>query len=240
MTAKGLLFDKDGTLLEFHAMWSQVACEVTERLLKTYPDTTVTAQALLAAIGVSGQRIDNSGLLAANPTEDIAAVWHQMLMFRGDLKGFTQQVKGLFNSQVEENPQLIRPLPGVKATLMSLKNQGFKLGVATADSKDATLFSLEHAGIYSLFDYIGYSDGNVAPKPAPELLERFCTHCDLSVDEIVMFGDTVSDMLFGRNAGAKKIGVLTGAATQHELEPYADMILPSVADCNLHQLQQLF
>ncbi|QTF08689.1 HAD family hydrolase [Brenneria izadpanahii] len=239
MRFKGLLFDKDGTLLEFHSMWLLIARAVAARLLQAHPNVTVSAQSLLTAIGASGDRIANHGLLATHPAEDIAKAWYRLMAISGDLALFTRQVKGLFNSQVEENPLLIRALPGVKETLAGLKEQGFKLGVATADSKDATIFSLEKAGIYHLFDYIGYSDGDIAPKPAPVLLHRFCARCDLNAGDIVIFGDTVSDMLFGRNAGAKRVGVLTGAASREDLEPYADMILSSVADFNAFRLRQL-
>ncbi|MEC5319900.1 HAD family hydrolase [Brenneria populi subsp. brevivirga] len=239
MRFKGLLFDKDGTLLEFHAMWLQAARAVAARLLQRYPDAAVTGPALLAAIGAAGDRIASQGLLAAHPTEDIAREWHRMMAPGGGLAPFTREVKALFNAQVAGNPASIRALPGVKEKLAVLKARGFKLGVATADSKDATLFSLEQAGLYPLFDYIGYSDGDVAPKPAPALLQRFCARCDLAVGEVVIFGDTVSDMLFGRNAGAKRVGVLTGAATREELAPYADMILASVADFNAGLLRRL-
>lgn len=220
-------------------MWLQVARAVAMRLRQTYPDAAVTEQDLLMAIGAAGDRIANQGLLATHPTEDIAQAWYRMMAIRGDLAPFTQEVKRLFNAQVEENPALISALPGVKERLVVLKGLGFRLGVATADSKEATLFTLKSAGIYHLFDYIGYCDGDVAPKPAPVLLNRFCACCDLAVGDVVIFGDTVSDMLFGRNAGAKCVGVLSGAATREELAPYADMILTSVADFNARRLRQL-
>ncbi|WP_277422717.1 HAD family hydrolase [Photobacterium sanguinicancri] len=61
-------------------------------------------------------------------------------------------------------------------------------------------------------------------------MQGFCERCDLTPAQVVMFGDTVSDMAFGLNAGAGKVGVLTGTATQDELAPHADFILASVAD----------
>lgn len=54
-----------------------------------------------------------------------------------------------------------------------------------------------------------------------------------------MFGDTVSDMKFGRNAGASTIGVLTGTASEDELQPYADIVLYSVADFNTDLLMTI-
>ncbi|MDO6542231.1 HAD family hydrolase [Photobacterium sanguinicancri] len=234
MDIKGLLFDKDGTLLEFHQMWLKVSQGVVTALSHRYCTEMqrhlLTEDHLLEAIGIHGEYVDNHGLLAANPVEDTAEAWFKMLTPSCELAVFTAQVKALFNQQVEDNPSLIQPLPGVKDTLIKLKQKGFRLGIATADTKDSTIYSLEKAGLIDLFDYLGYSDGDIAPKPAPALLQGFCERCDLTPAQVVMFGDTVSDMAFGLNAGAGKVGVLTGTATQDELAPHADCILASVAD----------
>ncbi|KXO07383.1 Haloacid dehalogenase-like hydrolase [Moritella sp. JT01] len=233
MEIKGLLFDKDGTLLEFHQMWLHVAQGAAADTLIAYVaenNHDVDDVALLAAIGVRGNHVDNHGLLASNPVEDTADAWYQLLQLSSDKAQFSHTVKQLFNKQVQDNPALIQSLPGIKAKLLTLKEQGFKLGIATADTKDSTVYSLVQAELYDLFDYVGYSDGDIAPKPAPALLNAFCNRCDLTPQQVTMFGDTVSDMEFGRNAGASTVGVLTGTATDDELQPYADIVLHSVAD----------
>lgn len=231
MDIKGVLFDKDGTLLEFHQMWLTVSQRVVGVLLERYPAHAITgAESLLVAIGVYGDRIDNRGLLASNPVEDTALIWFEMLMPDCSMTAFIDEVKALFNQTVMENPGLIKVLPGIEAVLITLKQHGFKLGIATADSKAATLYSLEQTGLLEFFDFIGYSDGDIEPKPAPDLMEAFCRKCGLMARQVVMFGDTVSDMVFGQNAGATSVGVLTGTATEAELAPHALMVLASVAD----------
>lgn len=235
MEIKGLLFDKDGTLLEFHRMWLKVAQGAARDILQQYRDKNsahfkVSERQLLEAIGIWGERVDNHGLLASNPVEDTAEVWHRLLRLEGGLLDFTRGVKAHFNRQVEENPLLIQPLPGIKDKLTGWKQQGFRLGVATADTRESTLYSLRQAGLLELFDYVGYSDGDISPKPDPALLHGFSRHCGLKAHHIVMFGDTVSDMEFGHNAGARKVGVLTGTATAEELQPHADLVLASVVD----------
>ncbi|MCZ8486467.1 HAD family hydrolase [Vibrio lentus] len=40
------------------------------------------------------------------------------------------------------------------------------LGIATADTKDSTIYTLEQSGLSEMFDYVGYSDGDIEPKPA--------------------------------------------------------------------------
>ncbi|NOH98267.1 HAD family hydrolase [Vibrio sp. 99-70-13A1] len=243
MKFKGLLFDKDGTLLEFHNMWlnvSRSACrQVQDYSVRHKGLQTISAEALLSAIGVEGDIVHNHGLLASNPVEDTAKVWFSMLKPMVSLAEFTIVTKAAFNEQVEQNPQWVEALPGITDKLDSLKQQGMILGIATADTKDSTLYTLEQSGLSDLFDYVGYSDGDIEPKPAPALLDAFCKQCGLEPHEVIMFGDTVSDMEFGSNAGAKKIGVLTGTAALSELTPVADLVIPSVANFNAEAFNAL-
>ncbi|MDK9761176.1 HAD family hydrolase [Vibrio sp. D420a] len=243
MKFKALLFDKDGTLLEFHKMWLNVSRGASEQV-KAFSDNhqgnqTVTVTELLLAIGVEGDVVDNYGLLASNPVEDTAIAWFKMLEPSVSLTEFTQITKAAFNNQVEENPEWVEALPGVTEKLTSLKQQGMYLGVATADTKDSTVYTLEQSGLSELFDYVGYSDGDIEPKPAPALLNAFCEQCGIEPHEVIMFGDTVSDMEFGRNAGAKNVGVLTGTANHAELEPMADLVIHSVANFDPQEFNEL-
>ena len=45
-----------------------------------------------------------------------------------------------------------------------------------------------------------------------------------------MVGDSTHDLSAGRAAGMRTVGVLTGVAQAEVLEPFADVILPSIAD----------
>ena len=89
MEIKGVLFDKDGTLLEFHQMWLKVSQGVVAALLTRYPaQDEVSATVLLEAIGVYGERVDNYGLLASNPVEDTSKKWFDMLATTVRFRGF--------------------------------------------------------------------------------------------------------------------------------------------------------
>ncbi|CCN85986.1 HAD family hydrolase [Vibrio nigripulchritudo] len=238
MKFKALLFDKDGTLLEFHAMWLKVARSAAMHMKGVsdihHGERNVTETSLLSAIGVSGSTVLNHGLLASNPVEDTARVWFDMLQPCLTLSEFTQITKYAFDRLVQEHPDWVTALPGVRDKLSKFKEQGMLLGVATADTKASTLYTLKESGLDRLFDFVGYSDGDIEPKPAPALLNAFCQQCRVEPHEVIMFGDTVSDMEFGRNGGAKKVGVLTGTALQSELEPVADLVIPSVAHFDLN------
>ena len=53
---------------------------------------------------------------------------------------------------------------------------------------------------------------------------------NLKPDEIAMIGDSLHDLHAADAAGMLRIAVLTGLATESQLENYADIVLPSIAD----------
>lgn len=70
-------------------------------------------------------------------------------------------------------------------------------------------------------------------RPAPDLvLTALIATATTSVASVAVVGDTVSDVLAGRNAGAGLVvGVLTGAHSRDQLEAAgADLVLDSVRD----------
>ena len=79
-----------------------------------------------------------------------------------------------------------------------------------------------------VFDYVGGVDGDIRPKPAPDLLQAFCSACGLCPDEVAMVGDTRNDMVFAKNGGAVAVAVLSGSGKREEFAGIADLILPDV------------
>lgn len=67
-------------------------------------------------------------------------------------------------------------------------------------------------------------------KPSPDMILRALSKVKIKPDEVVMVGDSTSDMQMGRNAEVKAcIGVLTGHTPREKLERLADVVIPSVA-----------
>lgn len=231
MTIQGLLFDKDGTLISFTPLWPAIARDCACQLVASgNVECDVTVDRLLAAIGVQGESIDPQGILAVEPVSATAAAWYALLQPAIPAAAFAQQVSHMMQRSLYAHPQWLAAIADVPAQLRLWRAQGYRLGVATADNQDSTRFCLAHTGLLELFDFIGTSDGELAAKPDPALLHAFCNETGLRPQQVIMFGDTPSDMAFGRNAGAFSVGVLSGTATSAELAPLAHGIVPSVAD----------
>lgn len=52
----------------------------------------------------------------------------------------------------------------------------------------------------------------------------------LTEEDVLMVGDTLTDVTFARNSNIKVVGVLSGASRKEDLEGKADYILESMKD----------
>ena len=72
---RGILFDKDGTLVDFFSLWLQAALAVTPAFLEEnhiQPDKDMTDY-VLRAMGVEDGKVDPRGALAYKSYQEIAA-----------------------------------------------------------------------------------------------------------------------------------------------------------------------
>ena len=224
MTIKGILFDKDGTLLDFAATWIPVLREAAQAVAG---DEAGRAEQLLAVGGwePAAGRVRAGSLLAAGNTAEIAAAWADCLPGRDGA-----QLVPLLDRVFQEGGA--RPATAVTdlAPLFGrLKSRGLALGVATSDSLHGAHASLAAFDILELLDFLaGYDSGHGA-KPGPGMVEGFCAAAGLVAAEVAVVGDNLHDLEMGRRAGAGLVvGVLTGNSGMSELAPRADHVLPSI------------
>lgn len=72
MLIKGILFDKDGTLLEFDKTWSPIALEVIERIKARYGLDSFYQEKLGKAIDLFNSYIDSKGSLSSGTNKNVA------------------------------------------------------------------------------------------------------------------------------------------------------------------------
>ena len=98
-------------------------------------------------------------------------------------------------------------LPGVATTLRYLSKKRYHLGVATADSLESTRHGLTRAGILRHFSFLGCDDGTFPAKPDPSMAHEFRRlH---GIHELLIVGDSTSDLEFAGNAAARFVGIAT-------------------------------
>lgn len=230
MEIKGILFDKDGTLLEFDRTWRPIATQVVDEVAKKY--NIIDKVSLKESIGLYENRIDPAGSLSAGTNKDVALDMYRILEKEGIKCNAEEHIRWstqVFNKVAASLP--FYPVDGVLETIKQLKKSGYYIGLSTADSVENANLFLEKTGLNLYFDYIGADDGIIQPKPAPDYMENFCRQHALKPVEVAVVGDTMADMNFGINSGAGLIvGVLSGTGTRTLLQDSANIVIDSVKD----------
>lgn len=225
---RGLLFDKDGTLLDYAASWPPINREAG--LLAAAGDAALAAKLLRAAGGdpATGLAIGDS-LLAVGNTLELAEAWHEAGSPFTTVE-LTVALDELFRGAVAR----MVPVCHLGKLFARLRSAGFTLGIASSDSIAAVTATAAHFGVADDLAFMtGYDSGHGA-KPEAGMALAFCAATGLDPAEIAMIGDSRHDMEMGRAAGAGlRIGVLTGAGTRETLEPISDLCLDSIAELEI-------
>ena len=223
---RGLLFDKDGTLLDFEASWSGVYRDLCLDLADG--DATV-AQSMLVAGGLDPAtgRFRSGGALAAGNTIDIVRTWFPAFS-RGQERAMVERIDRVFHAN---GLTCSVPVPGLEATLSVLSETGLAMGVATSDGTAAARAAIGALGLDAYLPHVYGYDSVPQPKPAPDIVHAFAEAVGVPASEIAVIGDNPHDLEMARSAGAgAAIGVLTGNSERHDLAPLADAVLDSVCD----------
>ncbi len=217
---EAIIFDKDGTLFDFQQSWGGFAVEMLGQLARDEDHATALAD-VMGFDPASRSFAPDSPMIAGTPA-DIAAVLIPML------PDMTQAgLEAQLNSAAVSAP--MHPAVDLRPVLQGLKDRGMRLGLATNDTEAPARAHLAEAGIADLFDFIAGCDSGHGAKPEPGMLLAFASAFDLDARRVVMVGDSLHDLVAGRAAGMRAVGVLTGIADRAELEPHADVVLADIA-----------
>lgn len=231
-----VIFDKDGTLLDFDAMWGNLLIGTVQLLTTQIAREQVMAADMYAALGYDPQRrwTDPHSPWAMGTTEQGLTIlagtlyrhghpWHQA----------EAAVRDAWRTMLAPAalPQLVRPTADLVALFSALRGAGIHVAVDTTDDRSATEATLSLLNIGRLMDSVVCGDDDLPGKPAPERLLATCQRLGVPAARTAMIGDTVFDLLMGRRAGAGLVvGVLTGASDRTTLAEHADIVLGSIAE----------
>ena len=225
-----LIFDKDGTLIEFHLMWGGWVDRLANRLEAA--SGLALREGLYALLGVDLETglVHAHGLLAATP---MSRIREAVVAFVEDA-GATPERAAFAVDQSWDAPDpvaLAQPVTDLPALLARLRPRVGQFAVATSDDRDPTVRTLEALGIAGEFADLACADDGIPNKPAPDPVLRLCERLGVPPERTAVVGDSPFDLRMGRAAGvARTIAVLTGVGDRAALEPLADVVLASIAD----------
>ncbi|HYE34553.1 HAD-IA family hydrolase [Methylocaldum sp.] len=105
---------------------------------------------------------------------------------------------------------------GVFDMLAELRDQGYRLAVATGKTRSGLDHALAATGTGLFFHATRCAD-ETASKPNPEMLFQLMRELDITEERTLMVGDSLHDLRMAHNAGVAAVGVGCGANDLVEL-----------------------
>ncbi len=233
---RGLIFDKDGTLIDSLLIWPKlirVRTEILQSMLGLSREISDKVQRVMG-LDERGRVILRSPIVIGSREQTAAAVNGVLFLDTGI--NWDEGMEAILRAFAQADDELgleaqAIPVPGIKEALGQLAAAGFKIAVATNDSLERTKRLLHYAGIAAYVSAYACRDEVKEGKPAPDLIKLAANRLEINLNECVMVGDALLDMQMARNAGNIKlaVGVLTGASVEGDLKDAADVILPSAS-----------
>lgn len=228
MTIRAILFDKDGTLIDFDRTWGPAGYEVMRALARG--DRAALERLMQVSDYVEAERrfLPSSPLVGGSSAE-YGPLWAAALG-REPGEALYGEMDDLFRLW---GLATLAPIGEPAAILAELAGRGLRLGIATNDSEASARAQAEALGLTALCPFVAGYDSGFGSKPDPGMVTAFVRHLGLAPWEVAMIGDSVHDLAAARAAGVAAVAVLTGPlghAARATIEPHADHVLDSIAD----------
>lgn len=223
MNIKAILFDKDGTLIDFERTFAPALAAVIKELSD---DDVGVANALAQSVEFELDTLNFNldSIVIAGTNHDVATQF-SLCLPNINIDKLAFELDGMFE---RHSAKSVVALDGMLDTLNILNGLGIPLGIATNDTEENARLHMEALNATSQFQFFAGYDSGHGSKPAPGSILAFAEQFDIKPSEIAMVGDSVHDLKTALNAGAYGVGVLTGLADKATLAPHADIVLEDI------------
>src|ERR1700736_1862423 len=166
------VFDKDGTLIDFHHLWGRKARLAVEAVVLAAKGDLALANRLYHAIGFDLQtgQAAASGPLATAAMAKLYTICAVVLYQHGiPWHDAEQMAQAHFAAGLGALPtgDLVKPLGDVAGLFRRLAEAGIRIAIVPSDDRAATIATLPVLGIESYIAGMVCGDDPVANKPAP-------------------------------------------------------------------------
>ncbi len=147
---------------------------------------------------------------------------HQMI---GDIlqeldypRQLSRSIMQRFQRNVEKGMHNFSAADGARDILGSMMGLGIRVGIGSGLPRvvfDKVLDYLQWNEV--VFDYIGIAEEVGRGRPHPDMILDMMRKLNVSPDETLKVGDTISDIQEGKNAGVKTVAIVSGTQPEDQL-----------------------
>lgn len=193
------MIDLDGTLLDTAP---EIARAVNSMLLEMALPVLDQAQ-IEAYIGEGAAMLIKRSLMQQTLTEPDAAT--------------LAAAQQLFSSYYAQIVTESKPYAGIEAGLQAIKNAGYRLACVTNKPEKFSLPLLAASNLLPYFELVVSGDTLAKKKPDPAQILYSCAQFGVTVDDVVLVGDSTTDIAAARSAGCYVFAVPYGYNQQQPI-----------------------
>ncbi|NNF53641.1 MAG: HAD family hydrolase [Acidimicrobiales bacterium] len=197
MTVRAVLFDKDGTIVDFHRTWDLA---IGTALRATAPNEAVLRQAAdVLEFDLVTDTVCPGSPLIAESNSSVAALVDSLL-----------PVDLFFAAVTAASAGNAAPALGVPELFVALRERHISLGVVTNDFESSAKNQIATLGWSDHFAAVVGCDSGYGAKPAPGMVLGALDLIGVDAEEAVLVGDTTHDLDAGNGAGVTTVLVGNG------------------------------
>lgn len=239
---RGVLFDKDGTLLDFVELWGSWVTAVDNQFQTFLIEAGAAACGPFGDFGLGftldehGKTIHYShvGPMSAGTMEQIETIlawhlWNRGIAWHEALEVVRQRIAMVEKTFDDTRP--VSPIAGLRPFVQHLRAGGIQLGVVTSDSTWNADRHLEWLRLKRAFDVVIGRNSVTHGKPEPDMIHAACRQLGVDPGDVVLIGDSEIDMEMGQRAGVCLcVQIAPGArvnvkdATRWTVRDYKDLL----------------
>jgi pyrophosphatase PpaX len=178
-----VIFDVDGTL----SRTNDLIFSSFNHVIGKYVGKTMTPAEIISLFGPP----EEGGLLRVIEEEDLPAAMDELCDY---YRAHHQSMSGLHK--------------GMDNILSMLKGRGIRLAVFTGKGRRTATITLEELNIAPFFEIVVSGNDVVHHKPHPEGITKILDTFMVDPEEVLMVGDSLSDIKASRGAGVRFAAVL--------------------------------
>lgn len=200
MKIRAVVFDLDGTLAEFNLDYGVVRAEVLQFLVDRGLPLSIfsSEKSIFGILNKAEVYMRNNG-----KREQFSDVRKAVFSIAGK-----HELAAAHETSI---------LPGVFELLKNLRRMNLKLAIFTINGEKSTEYILSKLQLKHFFDVIVTREAVSRVKPDGAHLAAVLDALDVEADEVIVVGDSVSDVLSAKTLNVASVGLVTERTSEKRL-----------------------